>query len=163
MTQILHFKTNKGAYEFALVSLVNGFGPMNFFHVGIVQGKPFGKKKEIQKKIKGDVEKVVNEITKYKIKIAYKGQEVEATGTRTDKLSVAKRPAFKVGDLVAITDLSHSMKDKMTGIERDESKDYQFQILEIVLHDRRSSEIETAYDPRSPEKVSYHDPKYWIH
>ena len=72
--QILHFKTNKGAYEFALVSLVNGFGTMNFFHVGIIQGKPFGKKKEVQKKIKGDVEKVVNEITKYKIKIANKGK-----------------------------------------------------------------------------------------
>jgi len=127
--QILHFKNNKGAYEFALVSLVNGFGTMNFFHVGIIQGKPFGKKKEVQKKIKGDVEKVVNEITKYKIKIAYKGKEVEATGTRTDNLSVPKRPAFKAGDLVAITDLSHSMKDKMTGVERDESKDYQFQIL----------------------------------
>tara|TARA_B100001063_G_C16699226_1_gene521618 strand:+ start:434 stop:1039 length:606 start_codon:yes stop_codon:yes gene_type:complete len=127
--QILHFKSNKSVYEFALVSLVNGFGTMNFFHVGIIQGKPFGKKKEVQKKIKGDRDKVVNEISKYKIKIAYKGKEVKAIGTRTDNLSVTKRPAYKVGDLVAITDLSHSMKDKITGVERDETKDYQFQIL----------------------------------
>ena len=86
-------------------------------------------KKEIKKKIKGDKDKVVNEISKYKIKIAFKGKEVKAIGTRTDNLSVAKRPAYKIGELVAITDLSHSMKDKMTGVERDETKDYQFQIL----------------------------------
>ena len=127
--QILHFKTNKGAYEFALVSLVNGFGTMNFFHVGIIQGKPFGKKKEVQKKIKGDVETVTNEISKYKIKVAYQGKEIEVVATRTDDLSGEKKPAYKVGDLIIVTDLSQSLRDKMQGKPRNENLDYNFMTL----------------------------------
>lgn len=130
--QILYFKSNQGAYEFALVSLMNGFGSMNFFHTGIIKGKPFGKKKEVQKKIKGDVETVTNEISKYKIKVAYKGKEIEVVATRTDDLSAEKKPAYKVGDLVVVTDLSQKLKDKVFGKTRDESLDYNFMIMSKI-------------------------------
>jgi len=45
--QILYFKSNQGAFEFALISLMNGFGLMNSDFLGIITGKPFGKKKEV--------------------------------------------------------------------------------------------------------------------
>ena len=63
--QILYFKSNRGAFNFALKSLMNGFGTMNFYHAGMIKGKAFDKKKEVQKKIKGDVETVTKEITKF--------------------------------------------------------------------------------------------------
>ena len=43
--QILYFKSNQGAFEFALTSLMNGFGAFNSFSVAIIKGEPFGKKK----------------------------------------------------------------------------------------------------------------------
>jgi len=105
---------------------------MNFFHTGIIKGKPFGKKKEVQKKIKGDVETVTNEISKYKIKVAYKGKEIEVVATRTDDLSAEKKPAYKVGDLIVVTDLSQKLKDKVFGKTRDESLDYNFMIMSKI-------------------------------
>lgn len=132
----LHFKSNEAAYEFALVSLLNGFGTMNFLHAGIITSKSFDVKKEKQKKIPGDVEDVINEISKYKIKVAFKGKEINAVGTRTVNISsknsaVIKKgkEKFSIGDLVAVTDLSHSMMDKMIGKERDNNKDFQFEVM----------------------------------
>ena len=72
---------------------------------------------------------MTNEISKYKIKVAYKGEEIEAVGTRTDNLSAPKKPAYKVGDLVGITDLSHDLWDKIRRKPRNESLDYHFQIM----------------------------------
>ena len=75
----LTFKSNVAAYEFALGSLLNGFGTMNFLHAGIITSKSFDVKKEKQKKIQGDVEDVINEISKYNIKVAFKGKEIKRT------------------------------------------------------------------------------------
>ena len=50
--KILYFKSNEAAFEFALMSLMNGFGTMNFNHLGVIKGKPFGKKKKFKKKLK---------------------------------------------------------------------------------------------------------------
>jgi hypothetical protein len=129
--KILYFKNNQGAYEFALMSLPNGFGTMNFWHAGIIKGKAFDKKKEI-KKITGDTEKVINEISKYKLKVAYRGKEIEVVGNRTDNLSATKKLEYEVGDLVAVTDLSHSIMNKISGIERKEGSDYQFEIMNKI-------------------------------
>ena len=68
------------------------------------------KKKKFKKKIKGDVETVTNEISKYKIKVAYQGKEIEVVATRTDDLSGEKKPAYKVGDLIIVTDLSQKFE-----------------------------------------------------
>ena len=125
----LHFKSNEAAYEFALVSLLNGFGTMNFLQAGIITSKSFDVKKEKQKKIPGDVEDVINEISKYKIKVAFKGKEINTVGTRTVNINSKQNEKFSIGDLVAVTDLSHSMMDKMTGKDRDESKDFQFEVM----------------------------------
>lgn len=132
----LTFKSNVAAYEFALGSLLNGFGTMNFLHAGIITSKSFDVKKEKQKKIQGDVEDVINEISKYNIKVAFKGKEINTVGTRTVNIS-SENPAvlkkgeekFNIGDLVAVTDLSHSLMDKMSGKERDDSADFQFEIM----------------------------------
>ena len=131
-TKILYFKSNKAAFEFALMSLMNGFGTMNFNHLGVIKGKPFGKKKEVQEKIKGDVEIVTNEISKYKIKVAYQGKEIEVVATRTDNLSAEKKPTYKVGDLIIVTDLSQSLRDKMQGKPRNKNLDYNFMTLAKV-------------------------------
>ena len=125
----LHFKSNEAAYEFALVSLLNGFGTMNFLQAGIITSKSFDVKKEKQKKIPGDVEDVINEISKYTIKVAFKGKEINTVGTRTVNINSKQNEKFSIGDLVAVTDLSHSMMDKMTGKDRDESKDFQFEVM----------------------------------
>lgn len=125
----LHFKSNEAAYEFAIISLLNGFGTMNFLHAGIITSKSFDVKKEKQKKIPGDVEDVINEISKYKIKVAFRGKEINTVGTRTVNINSKQNEKFSIGDLVAVTDLSHSMMDKMTGKERDESKDFQFEVM----------------------------------
>lgn len=125
----LHFKSNEAAYEFALVSLLNGFGTMNFLQAGIITSKSFDVKKEKQKKIPGDVEDVINEISKYKIKVAFKGKEINTVGTRTVNINSKQNEKFSIGDLVAVTDLSHSMMDKMTGRDRDENKDFQFEVM----------------------------------
>lgn len=131
--QILYFKSNQGAFEFALISLMNGFGSMNSDFLGIITGKPFGKKKEVQKKIKGDVETVTNEITKYKIKIAYRGKEIEAVGHSTDHQSNSKISSYKIGDLVVVIDLSHSLFDKFISRKaRDENLDHDFAIMRKV-------------------------------
>ena len=102
---------------------------MNFLHAGIITSKSFDVKKEKQKKIPGDVEDVINEISKYKIKVAFKGKEINTVGTRTVNINSKQNEKFSIGDLVAVTDLSHSMMDKMTGKERDESKDFQFEVM----------------------------------
>ena len=125
----LHFKSNDAAYEFALVSLLNGFGTMNFLHAGIITSKSFDVKKEKQKKNQGDVEDEIKEISKYNIKVAFKGKEINTVGTRTVNINSKQNEKFSIGDLVAVTDLSHSMMDKMTGKERDESKDFQFEVM----------------------------------
>lgn len=125
----LHFKSNEAAYEFALVSLLNGFGTMNFLQAGIITSKSFDVKKEKQKKIPGDVEDVINEISKFKIKVAFKGKEINTVGTRTVNINSKQNEKFSIGDLVAVTDLSHSMMDKMTGRDRDENKDFQFEVM----------------------------------
>lgn len=125
----LHFKSNEAAYEFAIISLLNGFGTMNFLHAGIITSKSFDVKKEKQKKIPGDVEDVINEISKYKIKVAFRGKEINTVGTRTVNINSKQNEKFSIGDLVAVTDLSHSMMDKMTGKERGDSKDFQFEVM----------------------------------
>ena len=106
----LHFKSNEAAYEFALVSLLNGFGTMNFLHAGIITSKSFDVKKEKQKKIPGDVEDVINEISKYKIKVAFKGKEINTVGTRTVNINSKQNEKFSIGDLVAVTDFIKESK-----------------------------------------------------
>ena len=127
--KLLYFKSNQAAFEFALVSLMNGCGTMNMFHVGIIESAPYGKKKKVREKIEGDTETVTEEISKYKIKVAFKGEEVKSVGTRTDNLALPKKPPYKTGDLVIITDLSQTLMDQMTGKARDKNLEYKFEIM----------------------------------
>ena len=41
-------------------------------------------------KIPGDVEDVINEISKYKIKVVFKGKEINTVGTRTVNINSNK-------------------------------------------------------------------------
>ena len=83
----------------------------------------------VKKKIEGDTETVTEEISKYKIKVAFKGEEVKSVGTRTDNLALPKKPPYKTGDLVIITDLSQTLMDQMTGKARDKNLEYKFEIM----------------------------------
>ena len=44
-------------------------------------------------------------------------------------MSGEKKPAYKVGDLIIVTDLSQSLRDKMQGKPRNENLDYNFMTL----------------------------------
>ena len=61
--------------------------------------------------------------------VKLKGKEINTVGTRTVNINSKQNEKFSIGDLVAVTDLSHSMMDKMTGKDRDESKDFQFEVM----------------------------------